>query len=151
MFSKAIESTKPSANDLIRIVVADMEFIARLERSLSPMTCAAFCSVLPFQARLLQARWSGEAAWIPLADFDLGVRHESATSTPDVGEILFHPTDHSECEILIPYGKTLFRCRDGELVGNRFLTIIDGKQQLSQMGELVLRQGSQDITFSRVS
>lgn len=146
-----LQPTQAAANDLIGMVIANMQFTARLERALSPMTCEAFSALLPFHATLLQARWSGEAAWIPLENFDLGVGQESATACPDVGEILFHPADHSECEILIPYGKTVFRCRDGTLLGNRFLTIIEGRQQLPQMGELVLRQGGQPITFSRVS
>jgi hypothetical protein len=135
----------------IRIAIADMQFSARLEHRLSLMTCRAFCAVLPFRAKLLQARWSGQAAWIPLADFDLGVGLESATGRPNVGDILFHPPDHSECEILIPYGESQFRCKDGALTGNHFLTIIEGMQHLSKVGELVLWHGSQDITFSQVT
>jgi hypothetical protein len=133
--------------DFIRITIADMQFIARVERSLSPITCREFCAILPFRAKLVQARWSGEAAWIPLADFDLRVPQESVTGTPSVGEILFHPADHSECEILLPYGTSVFRCKDGPLVGNRFLTIVEGQQQLPKVGQLVLWHGSQDITF----
>ena len=114
------------------------------------MTCKAFSAILPFRARLIQARWSGEAAWIPLADFDLGVALENPTGRPAVGEILFHPADHSECEILIPYGRATYRCKDGELVGNRFLTVVEGEQQLAKVGELVLWHGSQEITFSQV-
>jgi hypothetical protein len=103
---------------------------------------------LPFRAEIIQARWSGEAAWIPLSDFDLGVAKERATGNPNAGEILFHPADHSECEILIPYGKSVFRCKDGDLVGNHFLTIVEGRPQLAKLGELVLWHGSQDIEFS---
>jgi hypothetical protein len=128
-----------------------LQFTARFERSLSPITCEAFSALLPFHAKLLQARWSGEAAWIPLGNLDLKVGHESVTGAPDVGDILFHPADHSESEILIPYGKTMFRCRDGALVGNHFLTIVGGKEHLSRMGELVLRQGCQNIVFSQVA
>jgi len=135
---------------LIRITIANLHFTARLEHSLAPMTCRAFCAVLPFSAKLLQARWSGEAAWVPLADFDLRVGQESATGSPEVGDILFHPADHSECEILIPYGKSAFRSKHGGLAGNHFLTIVEGKQQLGKVGELVLWHGSQDITFSRI-
>ena len=134
--------------EFLRIVIADLSFTARLEWSLAPVTCRKFCAILPFRAKLLQARWSGEAAWIPLAAFDLGVGRESATGTPGPGEILFHPADHSECEILFPYGKSVFRCKDGDLVGNRFLTIVEGKEQLPRVGELVLSYGAQNIEFS---
>ena len=136
--------------EFIRITIADMQFTARVERSLSPVTCREFCAILPFRAKLIQARWSGEAACIPLKNFDLRVPQESVTGNPDAGEILFHPADHSECEILLPYGTSVFRCKDGPLVGNRFLTIVEGKQQLARVGELVLRQGQQDITFSQL-
>jgi hypothetical protein len=136
--------------EVVRIVIADLQFTARLEWLLSPITCRKFCAILPLRAKLLQARWSGEAAWIPLADLDLGIGNESVTDTPEVGEILFHPANHSECEILIPYGRSIFRCKDGAIVGNRFLTIVEGKQQLAKVGELVLWHGNQDITFSRI-
>ena len=137
-----------AAIGLIRIVVANLQFTARLEHSLSPMTCRAFSAVLPFSAKLQQARWSGEAAWVPLADFKLGVGLENPTGSPNPGDILFHPADHSECEILIPYGKSVFRSKDGDLAGNHFLTISEGKQQLAKVGELVLWHGRQDIAFS---
>lgn len=138
-------------SDLIRINVADLHYIARLERGLSPVTCQKFSAILPFRAKLIQARWSGEAAWIPLSHFDLGVAKEGIKGNPSAGEILFHPDDHSECEILIPYGKTLFRCKDGDLLGNHFLTIVEGRELLAKLGELVLWQGSQNIEFSPVS
>ena len=134
--------------EFIRITIADMQFTARVEWSLSPKTCREVCAILPFRSKLVQARWSGEAAWIPLKDFDLKVPQESVTGNPGVGEILFHPADHSECEILLPYGTSVFRCKAGPLVGNRFLTIVEGKQQLAKVGELVLWHGNQDIVFS---
>ena len=142
------ESVEPQKAELVRIAIGGLQFTARLEHSLSPITCRKFSSTLPFRGKLVQARWSGEAAWIPLGSMDLGVVPESMTSTPEPGEILFHPADHSECEILFPYGKCTFRCKDGELSGNRFLTIVEGGEQLAKVGELVLWKGSQDIEFS---
>ncbi|MGC1106336.1 MAG: DUF3830 family protein [Candidatus Acidiferrales bacterium] len=135
----------------IKINIANMRFIARLERNLSPITCQKFCAILPFRAKVIQARWSGEAAWIPLSHYDLGVGKEGITGNPSAGEILFHPADHSECEMLIPYGKSAFRCKDGDLVGNHFLTIVEGQQLLEKLGELVLWHGSQNIEFSHSS
>lgn len=131
----------------IRIRIADMQFTARLEWSLSPVTCRNFSAILPLRAKLLQARWSGEAAWVPLARLDLGVGREAALTSPSAGDILFHPLDRSECEILIPYGKSAFRSKDGDLTGNHFLTIVEGRDQLTRVGHLVLWQGSQDIEF----
>ena len=140
-----------SPSEFIRIDVGNMRFIARLERSLSPLTCQEFCAILPVRAKAIQARWSGEAAWIPLPRLDLGVGKEGVTGSPNPGEILFHPADHCECEILIPYGKSAFRCKDGDLAGNHFLTIVDGQQLLEKLGEPVLWQGGQRIRFSHPS
>src|SRR4051812_20512610 len=61
---------------LLRIMAGPFEFRARLETDLAPMTCAAFEALLPFRNKLIQARWSGESAWIPLGDFKVGVSFE---------------------------------------------------------------------------
>lgn len=133
---------------MLSIVVADrFRFRARLEETLAPKTCAAFRTLLPYTQRIIHARWSGEACWIPLGDFDLGVREENATSTPDPGCILWYPGGISETELLFPYGVSRFAAREGELAGNHFLSITDGREQLAEMGRLVLYEGAQEIIF----
>ncbi|MEA2643792.1 MAG: hypothetical protein QOG08_818, partial [Chloroflexota bacterium] len=52
----------------IEIVVANLRFLARLETEKAPKTSAKFRSMLPLKAKILQARWSGESAWIPFGD-----------------------------------------------------------------------------------
>ena len=133
---------------LLIILGKDLHFIARLERERAPRTCAAFVEALPFRARLLQARWSGEAAWIPLGDRDFGVDAENQTSRPAPGEILLYPAGVSETEILVPYGETRFASRFGELAGNHFLTILDGREHLAELGRRVQWIGAQDIAFT---
>jgi hypothetical protein len=135
--------------DEIQIVVGELRFTARFEREKSPETCAAFERLLPFHSKIIQARWSGESAWIPLGDFDLGVGEETTTSTPAPGEILFYPAGVSETEILFPYGQTAFASKFGPLAGNHFLTIIDGDEDLAKLGELVVWHGAQDVVFER--
>jgi hypothetical protein len=132
---------------LIR-VASDLRFTARLERERAPRTCAAFVDALPFRAQLVQARWSGEAAWIPLGDTDFGVGAENQTSRPAPGEILLYPAGVSETEILVPYGETRFASRFGELAGNHFLTIVDGAERLAELGRRVLWSGAQDTEFT---
>ena len=51
---------------LIRITVGTFEFLARLEEADAPLTCAEFRKLLPYRQKLIHARWSGEAGWIPL-------------------------------------------------------------------------------------
>ena len=134
--------------DLIRIEAGPLEFRARLEPGKSPATCAAFLARLPWESRLVQARWSGESAWIPLGGLDLGVGVEAATSTPAPGEILFYPKGVSETEILFPYGVARFASKFGTLEGNHFLTIVDGGELLEELGRRVLWEGAQPIRFS---
>ena len=131
----------------LRITAGSFIFIARLEEAAAPQTCAAFTQTLPFQNKIIQARWSGEAAWIPLGDFKLDVGFENHTSHPSRGDILFYPGGYSETEILFPYGSTCFASKMGQLAGNHFLTIIEGQEQLPALGRMVLWQGAQDIRF----
>lgn len=134
----------------LRIRVGGMVFTARMESEAAPQTCAAFEARLPFQARLVQARWSGEAAWVPLGEMQMGVGQENTTSHPAPGEILFYPGGLSETEILFPYGATLFASKVGQLAGNHFLTIEEGREQLRELGRRVLWEGAQEIIFERM-
>jgi hypothetical protein len=134
----------------IRIRVSDLVFSARLEEQFAPATCAAFLKMLPYQQKIIQARWSGEAAWIPLGDFQFGVGYENALSYPSPGEILLYPGGISETEILFPYGHCAFASKAGALAGNHFLTVVEGQHQLAELGRLVLWQGAQDITFEAI-
>jgi hypothetical protein len=134
----------------VRITVGrDLTFSARLERQLAPRTCAAFESLLPYRQKLVQARWSGEAAWIPLGDYSLDVPFENLTSHPAPGEILWYPGGFSETELLFPYGSSLFSSKLGQLAGNHFLTIVDGRALLKELGRRVLWEGAQDVVFER--
>ena len=135
----------------LRITINAMEFTARLEEEDAPQTCAAFLTLLPFHSKIIHARWSGEAAWIPLGDFQLGVNYENHTSYPSPGQILFYPVAFSETEILFPYGGARFASKLGQLAGNHFLTIVSGNEQLRELGRLVLWEGAQDIVFDKES
>lgn len=130
------------------ITAGDLRFTARLELERAPQTCAAFLRALPFENQLVQARWSGESAWIPLGDFQFGVGPENQTSTPAPGEILLYPAGVSETEILFPYGETRFASRHGALAGNHFLTVTEGRDRLAELGRRVLWRGAQPVAFA---
>jgi hypothetical protein len=134
---------------VLRIKVASFEFAAYLEEERAPQTCAQFSTLLPYSQKLIHARWSGEACWIPLGDFRLDVGRENATSYPSPGEILFYPGGYSETEILFAYGATRFASKLGQLAGNHFLTVIEGREHLQDLGHLVLWHGAQDILFEK--
>jgi len=127
------------------IEVGNLKFAARLEEHRAPKTCGAFRKLLPFTNHLIQARWSGQAAWVPLGDLQLGIGEENATARPAPGELLLYPAGLSETEILFPYGLTRFASKEGELKGNHFLTVIRGQDRLGEIGNLVLWKGAQPI------
>lgn len=134
----------------IRIHVGDLEFGARLERERAPATVAALLRMLPLSGWALQARWSGEAAWMPLGDLDVGVGVENDTQHPAAGEVLLYPRGISETEILIPYGATVFASKAGPLRGNHVMTIVEGTEQLVELGRRVVWQGAQPIRIEIV-
>ena len=57
----------------------------------------------------------------------------------------------SETEILIAYGGVRFASKVGQLAGNHFMTITEGREHLRALGEHVLWQGAQDILFQAIS
>ena len=132
---------------MLRIVAGPIEFTARFEAKAAPRSVAAFRKLLPMRSKIIQARWSGEAAWVPLGELEVGVEHENHTSHPGAGELLLYPGGISETEILFPYGATLFASKMGQLAGNHFATIGGGRERLKELGRLVLWEGAQDILF----
>ncbi len=134
----------------LKISAGGFVFKARLEEEKAPKTCRAFLKLLPFKNKIIHVRWSGEAVWIPLGDFDLGLGYENHTSHPSIGEILLYPGGISETEILLPYGSTSFSSKVGQLAGNHFLTIVEGNEKLTELGRKVLWEGAQDIIFERI-
>src|SRR3954464_3438004 len=135
---------------MLRITAGPYTFTAQMEEEAAPQTCAAFQNLLPYRQKLIHARWSGEACWIPLGDFQLGVGYENHTSHPSRGDILFYPGGISETEILFPYGSARFASKVGQLAGNHFLTIVEGQEQFAALGRLVLWQGAQPIRFEKL-
>ncbi len=134
----------------VEIKVGNLRFVARLETEAAPKTCHAFQNMLPLEAQLIQARWSGEAAWIPFGELELGLGYENHTSHPAPGQLLLYPGGISETEILFPYGASVFGSKMGQLAGNHFATIYDGNDRLKDLGELVLWRGAQEISFNSV-
>jgi hypothetical protein len=135
------------ANTLLNIRVGSFNFTATFEEENAPQTCAALRKMLPFSNKLIQARWSGEAAWVPMGAFPVGVGYENHTSHPAPGELLIYIGNLSETEILFPYGACLFSSKLGQLAGNHFATILEGRQKLKELGQIILWQGAQDISI----
>ena len=134
---------------MLAITAGSFRFAARLEEDAAPKTLAALRTLLPLRSQLVQARWSGESAWVPMGfELDLGLGPENANSYPAPGELLLYPGGLSEVEILFPYGATCFASKMGQLAGNHFLTVVEGADRLMDMGRTVLWQGAQTIRFT---
>ena len=133
---------------MLAITAGAFRFVARLEEDAAPKTIATLRTLLPLRSQLVQARWSGESAWVPMGfELELALGPENANSYPAAGELLLYPGGLSEVEILFPYGATCFASKMGQLAGNHFGTIVEGNDQLSELGRIVLWEGAQPIVF----
>jgi hypothetical protein len=133
----------------LHIKAGPYAFEGRMEEELAPKTCAKFATLLPYRAQIIHVRWSGEACWIPLGDLDLGLAYENHTSYPGPGDVILYPGGISETEILLAYGGVRFASKMGQLAGNHFLTLTNGRENLPALGKLTLWHGAQDILFER--
>jgi Protein of unknown function (DUF3830) len=133
---------------MLEIAAGDYRFVARLEEEAAPQTVAAFRRLLPLESRIIHVRWSGESCWIPFGELDVGVGPENATCYPAPGQILLYPGGVSETEILFPYGPTSFASKAGPLAGNHFATVLEGVEQLPELGRTTLWEGAQPIRFA---
>ena len=132
---------------MLEIVSGDFRFTAQLEEESAPQTVAAFRRLLPLESKIIQARWSGQSAWIPFGDLDVGIGPENATSYPAPGELLLYPGGVSETELLFPYGACSFGSKAGPLAGNHFATVVEGGERLRDLGVKCLWEGAQGIRF----
>jgi hypothetical protein len=130
---------------VLEIVSGDFRFAGRLEEETAPATVTAFRRLLPLESRIIHARWSGEACWIPFGDLDVGFGPEHPTCYPAPGQLLFYPGGVSETEILFPYGSAAFASKAGALAGNHFATVTEGVERLGELGRKVLWEGAQPI------
>ena len=131
----------------LKVTAGEFTFNAKLEKELAPNTCAAFEKLMPFSGQLVHVRWSGEGIWIPLGDMDFGVGYENHTSHPAHGQIILYPGGISETEILLAYGGVDFSSKMGQLAGNHFITLLDGLENLMELGNTVLWKGAQSVRF----
>ena len=133
---------------MLEIAAAGFDFVARFEEEAAPQTVAAFRRLLPLESRIIHVRWSGEGGWIPFGDLDVGIGPENATCYPNPGELVFYPGGVSETEILLAYGYVSFASKAGPLAGNHFATIVEGNENLPELGRRFLWEGAQPIVFT---
>jgi Protein of unknown function (DUF3830) len=132
---------------MLEIAAGEFRFVARLEEEAAAQSVEAFRGMLPLESRIIHARWSGEACWIPFGELDVGIGPENATSYPSPGELLLYPGGVSETELLFPYGAACFASKAGQLAGNHFATVVEGLENLPELGRRALWEGAQNIRF----
>jgi len=69
---------------------------------------------------------------------------------PSVGDMLFYPGGYSETEFILAYGYCCFASKMGQLAGNHFLSITEGRENLRELGRKALWNGAQDIFFEAI-
>lgn len=131
----------------LEIVAGGYRMVGELLEDKAPKTCAVFKKMLPLKNKIIHVRWSGQGVWIPYGDERTGLEYENNTSHPTPGEMLFYPGGVSEMELILAYGRCLFSSTSGQLSGNHFLTITEGREHLEALGEKVLWEGAQDISI----
>jgi hypothetical protein len=132
------------ANDRVRIEIGSITLSGVLTDRLAPRHCAVLRGLLPLERDVIQARWSGEAAWVPLGAVER-LTPEQGTDAPKPGTILFYADALSEPELLIPYGRTRFACRDGPLLGSPVILLDRGLELLQALGKAVIDHGRQPL------
>lgn len=132
---------------LVEIEAGPFRMVGRLEDKLAPVTCQRFVEMLPHQTKFIHVRWSGEGCWLPMGDQEVNLPWENATQYPAPGEMIFYPGGFSETEILLAYGAVSFKSKLGALAGNHFLTIVEGQENLRELGRLTLWEGAQTVSF----
>jgi hypothetical protein len=126
-----------------RIVVSigDARFGGRIEHDATPVAASLIERLLPLERRVIHARWSGEAIWVPLGGI-ASVKPERATAYPRPGQVLLYAGEKSEPELLIPYGACAFACTAGALAGSPVITLDASETELRPLGERVLWNGA---------
>lgn len=115
----------------------------------APVTSAAFMTLLPFTRTFHHARVSGQEIWIDDVP-KLNIIQENASIFTEPGEVVFGPatparTKTANCfGIYYGEGKGLDAC-------NIFAKVIESdRQKLIDLGNFIWKNGSQELTISKV-
>lgn len=138
-------STQPPANARkIVLEIGDWRFTGRLEAAAAPKSVAWLSARFPLEGLALHARWSGEAAWMPLEQ-EVALDEENAVTHPHPGQVLLYAGTESVPELLIPYGLCAFACRVGALAGNHVITLENDFSGLNALGHALIYKGAQPL------
>ncbi|MBE0633437.1 DUF3830 family protein, partial [Candidatus Bathyarchaeota archaeon] len=55
---------------MLKITIGETVFKAKLHTNKAPETCKLLIEKMPITGKVIQARWSGEAAWLQMDPYD---------------------------------------------------------------------------------
>ena len=131
---------------MVVLEIGEWRFTGHLEAAAAPRSVAWLSARLPLEGVSLHARWSGEAAWMPIEQ-EVALDYENALSYPHPGQILLYAGTKSGPELLLPYGYCAFACRAGELAGNHVITLEHDSSSLNSLGHALLFRGAQRFSL----
>jgi hypothetical protein len=131
----------------ITLSVGTRHFTGRLETQAAAASCAWLLRLVPIERDMLQARWSGEAGWVPLGS-QAPLPPENATAHPQRGQVLLYAGALSEPELLVPYGACAFASKAGVLAGNHVITLEGETRGLAEIGRDLLWKGAQTLRLA---
>jgi hypothetical protein len=134
-------------NSRVLLAVGPYTFPGTVEHKTAPLAAAWLVKQLPIRGALQHARWSGEAAWLPLGSAPQLVP-ENATAYPRPGQILLYAGTASEPELLIPYGACAFASKAGTLAGSPVITLDGSLEDLAALGSLLIAKGMQTLALN---
>jgi hypothetical protein len=115
----------------------------------APVTSKAFVDILPFTRTFYHARVSGQEIWIDDVP-KLDIIQENSSVFTEPGEVVFGPSKPARSKTIncfgIYYGegKGLDAC-------NIFAKVVDSdKQKLTDLGNFIWKNGSQELTIARI-
>jgi len=71
--------------EYLSITIGEYKIKAKLHVKKAQETCRLLTDAVPIIGNLIQARWSGEAAWLQMDTYEIEAPQENATSYPGPG------------------------------------------------------------------
>jgi len=148
--STSDESGTAAETPELILSIGEFTFAGRFEWQSAPKAVAWLIDRLPLSGSAFHARWSGEAAWMPL-NVPVNLDLENGTAYPRPGQVLLYAGGRSEPELLIPYGACAFASRSGQLSGSHVITLSGDDSHLSQIGSALLTFGAQPLRLEALA
>ena len=131
---------------MLEINAGPFSFVARFEEELAPRTVER--SAESSRSRTGSSTVAGAGVELdPLGRPRPGHRPGERDQLSPPGRARALSGGESETELLFPYGYCHRKSKAGELWANHFATLVEGQEQLKELGRMTLWEGAQPISF----